>query len=56
MSSGFTTARDLLVFTLGVGIIVYEVAVGHDVGMAILGGSMVGLPAFLPSKGPEGKA
>lgn len=49
MKSGFSTGRDVLLFIAGLAIIAHEVITGtYDSGALILGGSLVGLPAFLP--------
>jgi hypothetical protein len=48
--------RDILVFALGAVIVLYELLFAHpsDSGLIVLGGSLLGLPAFLP-RGPEDK-
>jgi hypothetical protein len=46
----------VLVFALGVAIVLYELLFAHptDSGLIVLGGSLLGLPAFLPRAGePE---
>lgn len=56
LKSGFHSTRDVLVFALGAVIVLYELLFAHptDSGLIVLGGSLLGLPAFLP-RGPEDK-